>query len=162
MGAIIARERRKPAPRRPPPVPEVEDRSLGAPQSKAPSRVDTVKTEPPTLPCPKRAVEPDQELTEEMIEGLTRSSTDSANSKSHKKDVMENWLLRASYKVSPENDALLRHQKSMEALRKLPQTKKDRGIRPRADQSRSNSNSKGSRPRQPPHVALYKGVQAAA
>lgn len=161
MGGFITRERRKPAPRRLHPSPEVEETSQEAPQSRAPSKVDTVKTEPPIVSQPKRAVEYHQELTEEMIEGLTRSSNDSANSKVHKKSVLENWLLRANYKVSPENDALALHKRSMEALATL-QARKDRGIKSKPEQTRSNPKSKGQRSRQPPNVEVYPTVPAPA
>lgn len=161
MGGIVSRERRHKSRRPAPSQPQAEEVYPEAAQSKSPSRVDTVKTEPRTVPVVKRVPE-NQELTEEMIEGLTRSSSDTCQSKAHKKDVLENWLLRANYRVTIENDALERHRRSMEALQTMQVNKKDRAVRPRSQHSRSNSRSKASRTRQPPNVEVYRGTQAVA
>jgi hypothetical protein len=161
MGGIVTRERRQPAQRTLVPQTEPEEMYPEASQSKSPSRVDTVKTEPRTLPHPKH-MEQNQDLTEEMIAGLTRSSSDSGSSKTRKREVLENWLLRASYKVTPENDALERHRRSMEALRAMPQTKRERGLRSKPETHRTNSSTRGSQRRQPPNVEIYRTVPTAA
>ncbi|KPA79337.1 hypothetical protein ABB37_05787 [Leptomonas pyrrhocoris] len=162
MGGIIARERRKSSVHKPAKPSPADEAYPEAAEIKSLSKVDTVKSEPRVPPHQKRVEEYHQELTEEMIEGLTRSSSDSIHSKARKKDVLENWLLRANYKVSPENDALERHKKSMEALKAVAQNKKERGFRRKSDQSRSTTHSKGSRARQPPSVEVYSGARTTA
>lgn len=156
MGGIISRERWQHAPRKP--VPQPEDTNVmppEAPHSTSQSKAEVTKVDSRTLPSRKHSPEHIQELTEEMIEGLTLSSSSSTANKTRKKDVLENWLLRANYPVTPENDALERHRQSMEALRALPHTKKERSFRRRSSKSRSLSHSKGSRTRQPPTVEVY-------
>ncbi|KAG5478357.1 hypothetical protein CUR178_05072 [Leishmania enriettii] len=63
-----------------------------------------------------RRLDSEQCLTEEMIEGLTRSSTSSTRSKAKKKDALKDWIAAANYVVEHDMDALKRHEDSMHAL----------------------------------------------
>ncbi|AYU79306.1 hypothetical protein, unknown function [Leishmania donovani] len=53
-------------------------------------------------------------LTEEMIEGLTRSSVGSTHSKA--KDTVNDWITVANYFVKHNTDALKQHEESMRTL----------------------------------------------
>ncbi|KPI84458.1 hypothetical protein ABL78_6487 [Leptomonas seymouri] len=147
MGGAVARERRRSTARKPAPKLQNEGVYMEAAQMKPASKMDIVKVESRVPTQPKCVEEQNPELTEEMVDALVRSSTDNINSKKRQKDMLENWLLRANYKTSAENDALERHRKSMGALRMALCDKKERVHRPKPEHVRSNSHSRKPRSR---------------
>ncbi|CBZ27548.1 hypothetical protein, unknown function [Leishmania mexicana MHOM/GT/2001/U1103] len=62
----------------------------------------------------QREVDSQEGLTEEMIEGLTRSSVGSTHSKA--KDTVKDWITAANYFAKHNTDALNQHEESMRAL----------------------------------------------
>ncbi|CAG9574717.1 hypothetical protein LMJF_24_2150 [Leishmania major strain Friedlin] len=65
----------------------------------------------------QRGPDSQEGLTEEMIEGLTRSSVGSTHSKA--KDAVNDWITTANYFVKYNTDALEQHEESMRTLAAL-------------------------------------------
>ncbi|KAG5477873.1 hypothetical protein LSCM1_05175 [Leishmania martiniquensis] len=91
-----------------------------------------------------RRLDSEQCLTEEMIEGLTRSSTGSVQSKAKKKDAINDWIATTNYVVEPNMDALKQHEDSMRALNAMQTAKHELRCLSNPDLC-SSSKSKGSK-----------------
>ncbi|GET89069.1 hypothetical protein, unknown function [Leishmania tarentolae] len=95
-------------------------------QEKKPGTVVGAGESPPPITTAKGApvvasvhekqlrVDSQEGLTEEMIEGLTRSSVGSSHSKA--KDTVKEWIVSANEFVKQSTDALKLHEESMRLL----------------------------------------------
>ncbi|KAK7197023.1 hypothetical protein NESM_000646100 [Novymonas esmeraldas] len=95
-----------------------------------------------------RRIDSEHGLTEEMMEGLTRSSAGSANAKA-KKNTLSDWVAAANYMVTSDMDALRRHGDSMRTLAALQVAKREPRTFNKSDR-RGSSRSRNSKRNAPP------------